>query len=140
MTDPGASLATALAHAARLALHDGDRKQAHALLDESLKLPTTNAPLRSVVAAELQLAEAGCAAAKPAFAKALAEAVADEQQRDIWLALVPLAECEIATGDAHAAQQRLEPELAWLVKAKADEYPTTPVQAALARARRAAER
>jgi eukaryotic-like serine/threonine-protein kinase len=130
-----ASLATALAHAARLALHDGDRKQAHVLLDESLKLPTTNAPLRSVVAAELLRAEAGCAVAKPAFAKALAEAVADEQQRDIWLAIVPLAECEIATGDARAAQQRLEPELAWLVKGKADDHAIAPVQAALAKAR-----
>ena len=128
------SLTTALTQAARLALHDGDRKRAHALLDEAMKLPATNAPLRTLAAAEILRAESGCGAARATFVKALDSAVADDELMDHSIAIVELAECEIATGDSRAAQQRLEVELAWLTKAKADDIAVAPVRAALAKA------
>ena len=128
-------LTTALMHVARLALHDGDRQKVHALLAEAMKLPA-DAPLQTLVAAELTRAEAGCAAARPMFAKALDSAVAGDDRFARSLATVELAECEIATGESRTAQQRLEAELASLAKANADDIASAPARAALAKVQR----
>jgi len=128
-------LATALSHTARLALHDGDRAKAHALLAEALKLPATNVPLRMLVVAEVARADAGCAAAQDSFDKALAKAVEDDQRQVHSIATVDLAECEIAMGDARGARKRLEAELAGLAQAGADDAALTAARAALAKAR-----
>ncbi|HET9989225.1 MAG TPA: tetratricopeptide repeat protein, partial [Kofleriaceae bacterium] len=129
------SLATALSHAARLALHDGDRAKAHALLDEAMKLPATNAPLRALVAAELGRAEAGCGTARASLAKVMADAIAADQRVVQSIATVELADCEAALGDAKSARTRIEAELARLVKAGADDVALAPAQAVLAKAR-----
>ncbi len=125
-------LTTALSHAARLALLDGDRARARALLDEALTLPASNAPLRALVAAQLLRAEAGCAAARPQLASTLAAAIVDAQRQTISLATVELAECEAAAGEVASARQRLEAELAWLESAGADERARARARAALA--------
>jgi tetratricopeptide (TPR) repeat protein len=129
------SLASGLSHAARLALHDGDRARAHALVDEERKLPAPNPILRELVAAELARADTGCAAARASLAKVLADAVADDQGLLQAIATVELAECEVATGDVKGARTRLEAELARLEKAGADDSALAPARAVLARAR-----
>jgi tetratricopeptide (TPR) repeat protein len=129
------AIGTALAHAARLALHDGDRARARSFLSEAMKLPTTNLPLRSLVVAELARAESGCAIARPQFAQALDSAKAEDERAIMSLATVDLAECEIATGDVKSAEQRLDAELAWLTKAGADDVASAPVRALLAKLR-----
>ncbi len=130
------SLATALSHAARVALHEGDPPRARALLDEASKLPLTNAPLLALVKAELVRDERGCATGRGPLAEALAAAVADGEQAVKSIAAVELAQCEIAAGDLAAARTRLEAELAWLAKAGADDLAIAPARAALAKARR----
>jgi hypothetical protein len=130
------SLATALAFAARLALHDGDRARAHALVDEALKLPTFNAPLRSLVAAEIARVESGCATARPLFAQVLDAAIADDQRSVTSLATIALAECEIATGAIEPAQKRLEAEVTVLRAAGADDIASAPARALLAKLQR----
>ena len=127
-------LASTLSHAARLAVRDGDHVQARKLLDEALKLPATNAPLRALAVAELARAESGCAA-KAAFADVVASAGGGERFVKS-IATVALAECEIAAGDVGAAQARLDAELAWLDKAGADDIARAPARAALAKLRR----
>jgi tetratricopeptide (TPR) repeat protein len=127
------SLATALSHAARLALHDGDRAKAHALLDEAQKVPATNVPLRSLAVAELARAEGGCGAARASLGKVLDDAVAADQRLVQSLATVELAECELATGDSQSARKRLEAELARLEQAHADDSALAPARAAIAK-------
>ena len=129
------TLTTALTHAARLSLRDGDRVAARARLAEARALPATNGPLLTLVSAELERAEGGCARATEPFRNAVAEA-SHEGQRSVQSAgVVQLAECEIARGDFGAAEQLLAPEVAWLAESGADEIAATPARAALARAR-----
>jgi hypothetical protein len=127
------SLATGLAHAARLALHDGDRTKARTLLEESLKLPTSNKPLRVLVAAEILLAEGGCAAARGKLIEALDFATADGQHYSRVLATDKLVTCLLAAGDTSGARQRIEPMLAWLEKGSADAALIMPLRAAVAK-------
>lgn len=127
------SLATALTFAGRLRLQDGDRKSARAFIDEAMKLPTSNAPMRSLVAAEIARAESGCSVARSLFDRVLEDAVKDEQRLVISLATVALAECEIETGAVEPARKRLEGELAWLTRAGADDLASAPARALLAR-------
>ena len=129
------SLPTALSYAARLALHDGDRAKAHALLDEAMKLPSTNPVSRELTAVELARAETGCAATRKSLAKALADIIADGQGLLQSSATVELSECELEAGDRNGARTRLETELARLQKEGADDSVLAPVRAALARAR-----
>jgi len=127
-------LPSALAHAARLALHDGDHKGARALLDEAKKLPTSHPELVAFAAAELVHAESGCAASRPLFASTFESALKNGKLQVQTLAAVALAECEIAAGDLEPAKQRLEVELASLIRATADDTAIAPVRAALAKA------
>jgi tetratricopeptide (TPR) repeat protein len=125
------TIATGLSHAALLALHDGDRPRARALLDEAMKLPATNPPLRTFVAAALARAETGCGTARAQFAGALESAIAGDERRVQTLSIIGLAACELAAGDTRAARARLETELAWLDKVAADETAKAPIRALL---------
>jgi eukaryotic-like serine/threonine-protein kinase len=129
------SLTTALSHAARLALHDGDRAKARALVDEAMKVPASNAPLRSLAAAEVLRAETGCSGARAALAKVIDDAIADEQPAVQAVATVELADCEVALGDKASARKRLEAELARLAKEGADDSALAPARTVLAKAR-----
>ncbi|MEJ7597826.1 MAG: serine/threonine-protein kinase [Kofleriaceae bacterium] len=129
------SLATALSHAARLALHDGERLRARLLLDEAMKLPSRNKPLRLLVAAEIAHAEKGCAVARAMFASAFDAAVSEGERFVQSAATVALASCELATGDVPAARARLVAELAWFEKASADDIVRAPALEVLARIR-----
>jgi tetratricopeptide (TPR) repeat protein len=125
------TLTSGLSHAARLALHDGDRQKARVLLDEALKLPAANAPLRTLVTAELARAEGGCATARAKFARTLEDATAGNERRVQTLATIGLAACELAAGDTRAARTRVEAELAWLEKVGADDTVKAPFRALL---------
>lgn len=127
------SLATALSYAARLAIHDGDRARAHALLAEAAPLPATNAPLRDVAVAELLRADAGCAAARPALEKALEHAVTEDWHYVQTMALGDLAECEVELHDSHGVRAKLEAHLARLAKDGADESVLAQGRALLAK-------
>ena len=127
------SLTTALSHAARLALHDGERAKARALVDEAMQVPASNAPLRSLAAAEVLRAETGCSGARAALAKVIDDAIADEQLSVQAVATVELADCEVALGDKAAARKRLEAELARLAKDGADDSAIAPARAELAK-------
>ncbi len=114
-----ASLASSLAHAARLALRDGDHRKARTLHEEALTLHATNEALRTLVAAELSRAEVGCSAARPAFVQAI-----ERSDPESWVrstATVELAECEVDAGNVRDAMERLETEVAALEKAGADD-------------------
>ncbi|MFN0248782.1 MAG: protein kinase domain-containing protein [Kofleriaceae bacterium] len=125
-------LSTSLAHAARLALLDGDLATARALRDEGAALPTTNKGVHLLVAAELSQRDRGCAFARPIFVQALERS--KHQSFERTTATVALAACERAAGD-DGARLRLEAELAFLVAAKADEVVLAKVRAALATTR-----
>ena len=129
------AFASGLVHAARLALRDGDRSRAREHLAASETIPMPRAALRTLVQAELQRAERGCAVAGPALARALAEASSKRDRMAMSLATLGVAECEIETGAVDAARERLEAELAWLQQAGADDLAIAPVRGALARAR-----
>ncbi|CAN5908539.1 hypothetical protein BH11MYX2_BH11MYX2_11730 [soil metagenome] len=126
-------LATALSYAARLAAQDKDPRRARALIDEALKAPSSNVPLRTLAAAEVSLAETNCAAARPALTAAYHLAVKEEYHLVVSQAVITLARCETELGDRAAAKTRLETELAWLTTSKADEVALAPVRAALAK-------
>jgi tetratricopeptide (TPR) repeat protein len=132
-TSGSPSLTTALCHAVRLALHDGDLARAHTLLDEANSLPPSNGALRKLAAAEIARADTGCTAARPLLLEALATAVEDDRHMVRSVAVVDLAECEAAAGDVRAARERLEAELAWLTSAGADDIAAAPARKALAK-------
>ncbi len=129
------SLATALSHAARLALHDGDRPRARELLDEAMKLPARNKPLRLLVAAEIAHAETGCMSARAMFASVFDATITEGERFVQSIVTVELAKCEIAGGDVPAARARLVAELAWLEKASADDIVRAPARELLAKIR-----
>ena len=129
------SLATAVSHAARLALHDGDRPRARMLLAEAMKLPSRNKPLRLLVAAEIAHAETGCTAARAMFASTVDASITEGERLVQSIATVELAKCEIAAGDVPAARARLVAELAWLEKASADDIMRAPARDLLAKIR-----
>jgi tetratricopeptide (TPR) repeat protein len=127
------SLSTALSHAVRLAIHDGDRAKAHALLDEALKIPASNIPLRTLAAAELMRADSGCGAARPSLQHALDLAVAEDWHYVQTMAIMDLAECELELHDSKGARARLEAQLARLAKDGADDAALAPGRALLAK-------
>ncbi|MFN0246891.1 MAG: protein kinase domain-containing protein [Kofleriaceae bacterium] len=128
-------LATGLAFAARVALHDKDHEKARLLIDEAAKLPSSDKAMVSLVAAELSRAKDGCTTARPALVRLLESAIADKQNLVRALATVHLAECEIAAGDVRPARDRLEALLAWLAKMGADEAAKSAARSVLATAR-----
>jgi tetratricopeptide (TPR) repeat protein len=123
-------LSSALAHAAHVALLDGDLAKARALRDEAAALPSTNKPLQLLVAAELAQRDRGCAAARPTFVQVIENA--DGQSFERTTATLALAACERDAGDHAGARERLEAELGLLVSAKAEEDVLARVRAALA--------
>ena len=131
-------LPTALAFAARLAIHERELADARALIDELLTLPSNSPELKALVLAEMARAEAtnaktGCAAAKPRLLEALGEDGGVAFPRTI--ANVALAECMVLEGDIAGAKKRLDDELALLTEAGADEVAKAGTIAARAKLR-----
>jgi eukaryotic-like serine/threonine-protein kinase len=125
-------VAASLADAARLALLRGDRAAARARLDEAVKADKTGGPAVALARAEFARAESGCAAARPAYERAI-EAARQDSTSTRSAARCALAECMLAGGKPSEALAAIEPELAWLDEVGAD-------PAAAARARFAAAR
>jgi tetratricopeptide (TPR) repeat protein len=126
-------LSSMLSYSARLAIQLGDPKRARALIDEALPLSTPEVPLRTFVAAEVTLAETSCAAARQHLIDAYDLAVKQHVHVVVSQAALTLARCEIQLGDRAAAKARLETELAWLTRSKAEDVALAPVRAALAK-------
>ena len=78
-------------------------------------------------------ADAGCAAARPALANALAEAKTESEYMAATFAVIGLADCEIAAGETATARQQLESELATLATRKSDDRVLARVRAVLAK-------
>ena len=127
------SLSSALSVGVHLALHDGDRAKAHTLLDEALKLSTATPSIRSVAAAEVLRADAGCRVARPKLRAALAEAVTADWHYIQAFAIEDLAQCEIELGDSQGARGQVEAQLARLTKDGADEAVLAQGRALLAK-------
>ncbi|HEY4058920.1 MAG TPA: serine/threonine-protein kinase [Kofleriaceae bacterium] len=132
-TSGSVRLATSLSYAARVAVMQKDPKRARALIDEAMPLKSSNAPLRTLAAAEVSLSETTCAVARPTLTAAYDNAVKEEFHVVVSQAVITLATCELELGDKAAAQAHLDTELAWLTKNKADEVALAPVRALLAR-------